>query len=146
MEKSNGPRTEPWGTPYLMDLTLDVDAFTCTVYFLSVRNDTSRICFSGDSPYTTNFRRRSASITSKALAKSTKRAPQFFFFFFFLIIYTERHWSTRLFKAVWHEWFPLNPDWLGWSRLFLLKRARMFVYVFLRWLWERWQDINWPRV
>ena len=58
----------------------------------------------------------------------------------------ESHWSARLVKAVWHEWCSLNSDWLGWSRLFLLKCARMFVYVFLKWLWESWQDRNWPQV
>ena len=43
MEKSNGPRTKPLGTPYLRDRTSDVGAFTCTVWFLSVRNDASRV-------------------------------------------------------------------------------------------------------
>ena len=41
MEKSNGPRTEPWGTPYLRDRASEADA--CTVRFLSVRNDTSTV-------------------------------------------------------------------------------------------------------
>ena len=55
------------------DRTSYVDAFTCTVYFLSVRNDASRVSASGDNPYTASFRRRSRSITSTDLAKSTKR-------------------------------------------------------------------------
>ena len=55
MEKSNGPTTEPWGTPYLRDRTSDVDAFTCTVGFLSVRNDASRVSAPGDNPYTARF-------------------------------------------------------------------------------------------
>ena len=96
MEKSNGPRTEPCGTPYLKDRTSDVDAFTCTVCFLSVRNDASRVSVPGDNPYTANFRgRRSWCITSKALAKSTKRALQNLLSFIL-----ESHWSTRLVKAV----------------------------------------------
>ena len=95
MEKSNGPRTEPWGTPYLRDRTSDVDAFTCTVCFLSVRNDASRVSVPGDNPYTASFRRISWYITSKALAKSTKRAPQNLLSFIL-----ESHWTTRLVKAV----------------------------------------------
>ena len=83
MEKSNGPRTEPWGTPYLRDRTSDVDAFTCTFCGLSVRNDASRVSVSGENLFTADFRRRRS--WSKALAKSTKRAPQFF-----LIIYTRK--------------------------------------------------------
>ena len=86
MEKSNGPRTEPWGTPYLRNCTLDVDAFTCTVCFLSVRNDAGR-----DNPYTA----RSWFITSKVLAKSTKRAPQYLLSFIL-----ENHWTTALVKMV----------------------------------------------
>ena len=99
MEKSNGPRTKPLGTPYLRDRTSDVGAFTCTVCCLSVRNDASRVCVSGDSLFTADFRkRRSWSITSKALAKSTKRAPQNLLSFIL-----ESHWSTRLVKAVLQE-------------------------------------------
>ena len=96
MQKSNGPRTKPWGTPYLRDRTSDVDAFTYTVCFLSVRNDASRVSVPGDNPYTASFRRRrSWSITSKALAKPIKRAPQNLLSFIL-----ESHWSTRLVKAV----------------------------------------------
>ena len=92
MQKSNGPRTKPWGTPYLRDRTSDVDAFTYTVCFLSVRNDASRVSVPGDNPYTASFRgRRSWFITSK----STKRAPQNLLSFIL-----ESHWSTRLVKAV----------------------------------------------
>ena len=58
MEKSNGPRTEPCGTPYLRDRTSDVDAFTCTVCFLSVRNDANRVSVPGVNPYTASFQRR----------------------------------------------------------------------------------------
>ena len=93
--------------------------------FLSVRNDASRVSVPGDNPYTASFRRRSWCITSKALAKSTKRAPQFYFLSFIL----ESHWSTKLVKAVWHEWFSLNLDWLGWTRLFLLKCARICLFM-----------------
>ena len=81
MENSNGPRTEPCGTPYLTetDRTSDLDAFTRTVCFLSVRNDASRVSVPGDNLYTANFRRRrSWSITSKALAKSTKEHQNLF--------------------------------------------------------------------
>ena len=70
MEKSNGPRTEPWGTPYLRNCTLDVDAFTCTVCFLSVRNDAGR-----DNPYTA----RSWFITAKVFSKVQKKSTTIFF-------------------------------------------------------------------
>ena len=153
MEKSNGPRTELWGTPYLRDRTSDVDAFTCTVCFLSVRNDTQVwLAVYGLSPETLTqvspetihtlpvFEGGDHGCTSKAVAKSTKIAPQNLLSFI-----RESHWSTRLAKAVWREWFSLNPDWLEWSRLFLLKCARMcFIYVFLKRLWESWQDRNCP--
>ena len=78
---------------------------------------------------------------AQPISKVQKRAPQNVLSFIL-----ESHWSARLVKAVWHEWCSLNSDWLGWSRLFLLKCARMFVYVFLKWLWESWQDRNWPIV
>ena len=83
----------------MRDRTSDVDAFTRTVCFLSVRNDANRVSVPGVNPYTASFqRRRSWSITSKALAKSTKRAPQNLLSFIL-----ESHWSTRLVKAVCHE-------------------------------------------
>ena len=60
---------------------------------------------------------------SKAVAKSPP--PPIFLKSFI----RESHWSTRLAKAVWRGWFSLNPDWLEWSRLFLLKCARMCLFM-----------------
>ena len=81
----------------MRDRTSDVDAFTCTVCFLAVRNDASRVSVPRDNPYTARSRRSWSNI-SKALAKSTKRAPQNLLSFIL-----ESHWSTRLVKAVKHE-------------------------------------------
>ena len=41
----------------------------------------------------------------------------------------ESHWSTRLVKAVLQEWFSLNHDWLGWSRLFMLRCTRIRLFI-----------------
>jgi len=138
MEKSNGPRIEPWETPYLRDRSSDVDTSTCTVCFLSVRTE-ARV--SGDNSYTATFRRRwSWSNTPKALAKSTKRAQQNVLSFI-----PESHWSRKFVKKMGHNWLSLNPDWLRCSRIVWLKYARICLCV-SQMASENWQDRNWPTV
>ena len=58
IEKSRAPRIEPWGTPYLIDLTLDVAAFTHTICSLFVRTDVTRVRVAVGRPYNANFRTR----------------------------------------------------------------------------------------
>ena len=71
-------------------------------------------------------------MTSKTFAKSMNTTPVNMLLFILV-----SQWSTILIKAVWHEWFPLNPDCEECSKSYMLMNVEydVFIYMFFQGFW-----------
>ena len=132
-ENKSGSHTEPCGTPYFKGSKSDLELFMQTSCYRFDRNEETNLRVSCDSP-----RRRSWSITSNALVKSTKTIAENSFMFVC-------HLSTSVGSVVWHEWCSLKPDWLGCSSWFALRWDKRCLFMcFFQWFWENGENWHEP--